>query len=245
MAGRDRAVLDKKTASEEKGKKTPWALFIGTPARRHKLPDWLESLLIAMSWAAAPLSQGILLTARIKTWDVSFFLEALQGCLHLLQDVPMRVEVTTATTSVPGRSHGWVGQRHSGTSNSTWTSFGVWETFKSLRDWVCSVCILKYFNYFKNSTSSGSHMQCCFMPFLFGFIFILKSQWEKSPVRSCWSTLLGVKHREEAHSHDRDAAMTLLILGSRELETSKVKTLSEILGAPENKQWDTLKYHSP
>lgn len=47
------------------------------------------------------------------------------------------------------RSHGWVGQRHSGTSNSTWTSFGVWETFKSLRDWVCSVCILKYFNYFK------------------------------------------------------------------------------------------------
>lgn len=78
------------------------------PARRHKLPDWLESLLIAMSWAAAPLSQGILLTARIKTWDVSFFLEALQGCLHLLHDVPIRVEVTTATTSVPGHMGGWV-----------------------------------------------------------------------------------------------------------------------------------------
>lgn len=36
-----------------------------------------------------------------------FFLEALQGYLHLLQDIPRRVGVTTPASSLPGHAGGW------------------------------------------------------------------------------------------------------------------------------------------
>lgn len=149
MACRDWAVLDNKTASEEKGKKkTPECCSQEPPPHRHKLPDLTRE---------SPDSNE-LSGCSSQPWDTTEGKDQIVrrvlfpwGSARLSSPATRRSNASWSNNChhFSPRSHGWVGQRHSGTSNSTWASFGVWETFESLRDWVCSVCILKYFNYLK------------------------------------------------------------------------------------------------
>lgn len=224
---------------KRRGRKSPERCSQEPPPRRHKLPNLSRK----------PSHSNEMNSYSSQPWDSTESKD--QNVRHVLFSWGS-ARLSSSATRRPNeswcnncphfspRSHGWVGQRHSGISGFTWASFGEWGAFESLRDCVCSVCILKYLNYLKKFNIFRFSHAVLLHAFLLCFILILKSQWKKSPERSCWTTLLGGVHREEAQSHDRDVATTLLLLGSRELETSKVKTLSETLGDTNKMNNETL-----